>query len=141
MTTGIPIQKARELHAAYWERNWSVKAVAKDQKWKIVRDQMWLFNPISKLWYSLRYEKDIFSTLVQGSAAYCFDMWLGFVLSKRSQLTAQFHDEFILEIKKGNQKKCRELLTWAIDKTNEILNLNRRLDIDIKFGERYSEIH
>lgn len=102
---------------------------------------MWLLNPINGFWYSLRYEKDVFSTLVQGSASYVFDLWLRYIRSKRPQLTGQFHDEIVLEIKKGSNEKAYSLLRWAIDKTNEKLRLNRELDIDIQFGSRYSEIH
>lgn len=141
LTTGITLAKATTLHEAYWKRNWAVKAVAKEQVVKTVQKQKWLWNPISKLWYSLRYEKDRFSTLVQGSAAYCFDLWLGLVLKERPQLTGQFHDEFILCIKEGAEDKCRELLNKAIKKTNDILQLDRELGIDIQFGKRYSEIH
>ena len=50
-------------------------------KTKSVNGSLWLFNPVSKLWYSLRAEKDIFSTLNQGTGTFCFDMWLGFILS------------------------------------------------------------
>ena len=141
LTTGITLAKATTLHEAYWKRNWAVKAVAKEQIVKTVQKQKWLWNPISKLWYSLRYEKDRFSTLVQGSASYCFDLWLGLVLKERPQLTGQFHDEFILCIKEGAEDKCRELLNKAIKKTNDILQLDRELGIDIQFGKRYSEIH
>ena len=141
LTTGITIAKAKTLHEAYWKRNWAVKAVAKDQIVKTVQGQKWLWNPISKIWYSLRYEKDRFSTLVQGSASYCFDLWLGLVLKERPQLTGQFHDEFILCIKEGAEDKCRDLLNKAIKKTNDILQLDRELGIDIQFGRRYSEIH
>tara|TARA_Y100000780_G_C13682823_1_gene416629 strand:- start:588 stop:1133 length:546 start_codon:yes stop_codon:yes gene_type:complete len=141
LTSGITLSKAKTLHEAYWSRNWAVKAVAKDQIVKTVQGQKWLWNPISKIWYSLRYEKDRFSTLVQGSASYCFDLWLGLVLKERPQLTGQFHDEFILCIKEGAEDKCRELLNRAIEKTNNILKLDRELGIDIQFGYRYSEIH
>ena len=51
------------------------------------------------MWYSLRFDKDRFSTLNQGTGAYCFDTWVKYILSKRPQLTGQFHDEVILEIK------------------------------------------
>ena len=30
---------------------------------------------------------------------------------------------------------------WAIDKANEELNLNRKLDCSIDFGDSYAEIH
>ena len=132
---------AEKLLNAYWKRNWSVKEVASEQIIKTINGQMWLLNPVSQLWYSLRYEKDIFSTLNQGTGVYCFDTWVKFVRKKRPQLTAQFHDEIVLEIKKGSREKCEKLLRWAVDKLNEKVNLNRRLDIDVEFGNNYAEVH
>lgn len=55
-------------------------------------ESMWLLNPINKLWYSLRFPKDIVSTLIQGSGTYAFDTWVKNTLKNRRQLTGQFHD-------------------------------------------------
>lgn len=139
--TGLPIREAQELIDIYWQRNWAVLEVVKNTKTKTLNGEMWLFNPVSELWYSLRNEKDIFSTLNQGTGVYCFDTWLGFILEKRPQLTGQFHDEIILTIKEGARDKCKSLLKEAIKKTNDKLKLNIQLDVDIQFGKRYSEIH
>jgi len=141
LTANIRLEKAKQVHEAYWKKNWAIKEVAAQQKTKTVAGQMWLLNPVSGLWYSLRYEKDIFSTLVQGTASYVFDKWVGKFRSKRSQMTAQFHDEVVLEIRLGNRKKAERLLRNAIKELNEELNLNRELGIDVQFGNRYSEIH
>lgn len=129
------------LHDAYWKRNWAVKAIPKTIKTKVEFGSMWLLNPVSNFWYSLRAEKDIFSTLNQGTGVYCFDTWVAFVRSKRPQLTAQFHDEIVLTIKKGSRDSCTGLLKWAIDQTNKKLKLNRNLDVDTQYGDSYSEIH
>lgn len=141
MTGGIDVKEARELHNVYWERNWSIKEVAKQQLVKVVEDTMWLFNPVSRFWYYLKFDKDRFSTLVQGTASYCFDTWIKYILQEREQLTATFHDEGVWTIKKGHRKEASELMFEAIKKTNEELKLNRILDIDVKYGDRYSEIH
>lgn len=141
ITCGIDYAEAKKVHETYWKRNWAIKAVADEQTIKYVRDEMWLYNPISKFWYSLRQKKDIFSTLVQGSGVYCFDTWVMIVLSDRPQLTGQFHDEVILTVKKGYRDHIKEWLKQTIKTTNEYLNLNRELDIGIEFGERYSDIH
>jgi DNA polymerase I-like protein with 3'-5' exonuclease and polymerase domains len=100
-----------------------------------------MYNPVSRLWYSLREEKDIFSTLNQGTGVWAFDTWIKHVRSRRPQLTGQFHDEIILQVRKGNREKCEELLRWAIDETNKELSLHRELDIDIQFGDNYAAIH
>jgi hypothetical protein len=147
ITCGISLQDAKDLHKAYWKRNWAIRAVADEQTIKTLKsfdgdgEQMWLYNPVSTFWYSLRTEKDIFSTLVQGTASYCFDTWVIHVLSERPQLTAQFHDEIVLDVLKGHQEEIREFLQETIEETNEYLRLNRRLDIGVQFGDRYSEIH
>lgn len=141
LTGGISFEEARELHRIYWERNWAIKEVAKDCIVKTVNGLMWLYNPVSGFWYYLKYDKDRFSTLVQGTASYCFDVWVGFILEKRKQLTATFHDEGVWTVKKGYQEQCNELMHEAIDKTNELLKLNRQLGIDVKYGDRYSQIH
>src|SRR5690606_26844478 len=141
LTANISEKEAKKIHTAYWKKNWAIKRVAEDQKVINVDGQMWLLNPINGFYYSLRYEKDVFSTLVQGTASYVFDLWVGYIRSERPQLTAQFHDEVVLEIKKGYREKCSSLIQWAIKQVNSQLKLNRRLDVDIQFSSNYSEIH
>jgi hypothetical protein len=141
LTANISIKKAEQVWKTYWEKNWAIKKVAEEQLVKTISGQMWLFNPISKMWYSLRYEKDRFSTLIQGTASYVFDKWVEKFRSKRPQLTAQFHDEVVLHIKKGFRVQCEKLLRDAIEELNNCLKLNRELGIDVQFGDRYSSIH
>lgn len=139
--TGLTKAQAQALIEAYWKRNWSVQQLSKDTLVKRIDKEMWLYNPVSKFWYSLRNEKDIFSTLNQSTGVFCFDSWVKEFRRKRPQLTGQFHDEVILELKKGNRDKCTNLLKEAISKVNETLKLNITLDVDIQFGKTYAEIH
>ncbi len=141
ITCNISLDQARKLHKAYWDLNWAITAVADELIVKQIHGQMWLFNPVSRLWYSLRTPKDKFSTLVQGTASYVFDKWVEKILNVRPQLTAQFHDEIVLEIKQGSQEKCKQLLNNCLEELNTELNLNRKLGIDVQFGHRYSDIH
>src|SRR5690606_24282557 len=101
LTADISLEKAKQVWEIYWQKNWAIKEVAKQQTIKTIKGQMWLLNPISSFWYSLRFEKDIFSTLIQGSASYVFDRWVDIFRQKRKQITAQFHDEVVLQIKQG----------------------------------------
>lgn len=140
-STGMKVDEAGNLIEAYWQRNWAVKAFAEDQEVRTIQGQMWILNPVNGFWYSLRYDKDRFSTLNQGTGAYCFDTWLAFCMAKGVVPCGQFHDEFITPIKKGTRQWCEEVLQFAIKKTNEKLKLNVDLGIDIQFGSRYSEIH
>lgn len=141
IAAGTTEREGNALHSAYWAKNWAIKVVAAEQEVKKVKGNMWLKNPINGFWYSLRYEKDIFSTLVQGSASYVFDLWVMEFRKKRSQLTAQFHDEVVLRTKQGVREKAKALLQSAIQRANEQLNLNRELAIDIQFGFNYAQIH
>jgi DNA polymerase I-like protein with 3'-5' exonuclease and polymerase domains len=54
---------------------------------------------------------------------------------------AQFHDEGVWVLQEGAEDRTRDKLRNAIDKTNEELQLNVTLDIDIQFGMYYSDIH
>jgi hypothetical protein len=137
----VPQYEAKVLLDTYWQRNWSIRKLAEDQVVKKIQGQMWLLNPVSGFWYSLRYDKDRFSTLNQGTGVFVFDTWLRYVRSKRKQMTAQFHDEGVWEIKKGFRDKGESLLRWAMKKTNEELNLNVTIDIDVQFGDSYGQIH
>jgi hypothetical protein len=142
MTTGgIDRSSAQRLHESYWSLNWSVKQVAEDQTVKTVNDQMWLYNPVSRFWYTLRYDKDRFSTLVQGTAAYVFDLWIKYILEQREQLSMTFHDEGVWHIRQGHRGKFTTMINKAIDKVNDEVKLNRKLEVDIQYGSRYSEIH
>jgi len=135
------VAKAKELLEGYWKRNWAVRKIADDCVTKTVSGQKWLYNPVSKFWYSLRYDKDKFSTLNQGTGVYCFDTWVREVRKQRSQLTAQFHDEVVLEVRKGNREKATSLLKTAIQTVNNKLKLNVQLGVDVQFGRAYSDVH
>ena len=137
-SAGISIYEAINLVDTYWKRNWAIEEVAKEQITKKFKGKTWLFNPVSRFWYSLRAEKDRFSTLVQGTGVYCFDMWLKNV---DKTLTAQFHDEGVWCIPKTRKDDMTNCIRGAIDKTNDTLKLNRELDVDIQFGNNYAEIH
>lgn len=140
-TTGMTQAEAGVLLEAYWERNWAVKKFASEQKIKPVAGQMWVRNPVNGFWYSLRYEKDAFSTLNQSTGAYCFDQWVAHYLTQRPNIIGQFHDESINRIPVGEEQEHESVLRWAIEKVNEKLKLNIKLDIDVQFGVRYSDIH
>jgi hypothetical protein len=106
---------------------------------KEVNQQKWVLNPLSNMWYSLKAEKDIFSTVNQGAGAYCFDMWLRF--AGLNSLVGQFHDELAKITKEGREQERISELKNAIKKVNKKLNMHRELDIDIKFGKTYAEVH
>lgn len=137
----VPVNEAKSLLEAYWKRNWSIRAIADSCRVKRLKGQDWLFNPVSQFWYPLRAEKDRFSTLNQGTGVFCFDTWLEEIRKVRPQLTAQFHDECVLEIKIGAEAKCEKLLRDAMKRVNDKLKLNVKLDCEVQFGHSYGDVH
>lgn len=140
-SSGMTLEMAKLLHTIYWKRNWSVKKVSNSCYTKTVNNQMWLYNPVSGMYYSLRYEKDKFSTLNQGTGVYCFDTWVKYAIKKGLRLCGQFHDELISVLKKSQKEEVELKLKEAIKETNEELKLNITLGISIDFGSNYAQIH
>ena len=140
---GFTIKKAQELLDGYWARNWALEVIAEECEILYVGRDMWLLNPVSGFYYSLRHMKDRFSTLNQGTGVYCFDMWIMKWRSVDPGLTGQMHDEIIKQIPdtKKARKKIEKLLKWAIGEVNKDLKLNVPLDVDIQFGGSYADIH
>lgn len=142
-STGMPIKQCDVLLKAYWLKNWSVKEIAKSCKTKTIGGQMWLFNPVSRFWYSLRALKDRFSTLNQGTGVFCFDSWVRNCREAGVKMCGQFHDEIVAPIVDTEEDKdtAKVILKESVQKVNETLQLNRDLDIDVQFGDSYAEIH
>lgn len=151
-TLGCTLEFAKVLHTAYWGRNKAVKQVANAVTTKVVevpdyeilkvpQYQMWLLNPVSNFYYTLRNQKDIFSTLNQGTGVYCFDTWLSKVRRKGIKIMLQYHDEIGFPLLKEDEEKVKQALLDAIEETNKQIVLNVPLGISIDFGINYSEIH
>ena len=138
---GVLPEVGEQLFEAYWKRNWSLTAIADECIVKNSRGMKWLWNPVAKMWFWLKAEKDRFSTLNQGTGTYAFDRWIYHVIEQRPQLTAQFHDEGVWEIAKGNREAMSKILRTAMQRTNDELKLNRELDCEIDFGDSYADIH
>lgn len=141
LTCGISTYEGNKLVEIYWKRNWAIRKAADDLTVRVFNGSKWLYNPVSKFWYSLRNDKDKFSTLVQGTGVYAFDVWLSYVRKNGPPIIGQFHDEWVALINKGKREKCTEHVREAMRKTNEELKLNRELDCDIQYGDNYSDIH
>jgi hypothetical protein len=140
-TAGITVKKATELLDAFWKRNWAVEKVASDCKVRNLDGQMWLKNPVSGFYHSLRYDKDRFSTLNQSTGTYCFDTWLYYCRKAGVEVVFQSHDEMGSYCKIGNEEALEGVLRIAMDKLNDKLNLNVKLGIDVQFGNNYAETH
>jgi len=102
---------------------------------------MWLQNPVSNFWYSLRSEKDRFSTLNQGTGVYCFDNWVKFCRQQGLETVGQFHDEVIALVKRGKEDEVVSIMHNSIRDLNQLLKLNVDLGMEAQFGNNYAEIH
>ena len=147
---GIDISLAKQLHEGYWKLNWSVKAIGEEQcVFEDSRKQKWLINPINGFCYSLRTEKDRFSTLAQGTGSFFFDIWVDNILTemervfKVKKLTGCFHDEYIVAFKDSPKARAmmEKITLDAIEKVNTTFLLRRNLGCDVQFGQKYSGIH
>lgn len=143
VTVDCTVAKAKAVLEAYWQRNWSVKQLAKDQFVKTVQGQMWQRNPMNGFYYSLRYDKDRFSTLNQGGATFIFDVWV-YNMRKRGIIPImQYHDEMLALVKKqdGERERVKNILKESVQLVNKQLSLLREMDVDVKFGANYADVH
>jgi len=138
---GVTLKVSSALLKAYWDKNWAIKKVAESQEVKSTGKTMWLKNPVSGFWYQLRSERDIWSTLNQGSGTYCFDTWVYFVRKLGVVVVSQFHDEILIEVDIGKEEETEALLKEAMVMTNDKLKLNVPLGIDVQFGKNYGQVH
>lgn len=152
-TLKCELQFAKDLHSAYWLRNKAVKQVAATVTTKTIKvpnykelnlvgeEQMWLFNPVSKFWYSLRAEKDIFSTLNQGTGVFCFDCWVREMRKQNIKIFLQYHDEIGFALLKEDIDKVVNIKNTAISNVNKLLKLNVPLNASTDFGDNYADVH
>jgi len=140
-STGMSETDAAQLLEGFWKMNWSIKAVADQVQVRRIGGKMWLFNPVSRFWISLRNDRDVFSSLNQSTGVFCFDSWLAHCWAKGIHGVAQFHDETVIQIPLGLEQETQKKMKTAIIEVNNKLNLNVPLDVDPQFGSRYSEIH
>ena len=139
---GISLKEAKKLKDDYWERNWSIKELSEQQIVKTLKNgEMWLYNPVSGFWISLRFERDTFSSLNQSTGVFVFDTWFAYMKSKGLQVCMSYHDEVLVRIKEGAEKDTEDVIQWAIKKTNEKIKLNVTIGCESKYGSDYASVH
>ena len=139
--TGMSKGEAKTLLDAFWSRNWAIEKVASTVRVREVMDGMWLLNPVSGFWHSLRSDKDRFSTLNQSTGVFCFDTWVAICRKNGIKAVGQFHDEIIALVKKGDEGKVEDLMHEAAIMLNDKVKLNVPLGTDVQFGNTYADIH
>lgn len=135
--------EAKDLIDAYWEVHWAVKEITKTFKTRVINGETWIFNPVSKIWYFLRNEKDKFSVINQSTAVYCFNKWVYYVSKRVGFPIIQTHDDLML--RKVDDKKVIEetmiQIKEAMKDVNEDLKLNVKLDCEVQYGHTFAETH
>lgn len=148
-SSGISLAVAKTVVNAYRSKNWSINAIAESQTLVKRNTGTWLKNPLNGMYYYIKAEKDIFSTLVQGSGSFILDLWISFCNKLRVErkidfkLLATFHDEKIFEIDDTENMKAsiKKLSEDALEMVNKLLNLDIPIKFSYDFGYRYSDIH
>lgn len=148
-SASISLETATKVVTAYREKNWSINAIADDQHVVKHSTGKWLLNPINGMYYFIKKDKDIFSTLVQGSGSFILDLWLSFCFKLRKErgidfdLLATFHDEKIFELDDNEETKeaVKKLSDDALIMVNNLLKLEIPIKSSYDFGYRYSDIH
>lgn len=144
-SAGIKLKEAKKVKDAYWALNHSIVKCADNLDVIIVKEskEMWVKNLINGYYYSLRTEKDKFSTLCQGSASYILDMFI-FLMRKRGwKINHQYHDEILFNIvdTPENRKKVDDDIQYCM----KVINTNYNFEIDQsaapEFGESYASVH
>lgn len=144
-TAKISLEEGYEFHKIYWKRNKAVKEVAAACTVKTVRNQTWLYNPVSRFWMFLKEDKDRFSTLNQSTGAFVFDCWLREV--RRALKTVnifvclQYHDELLISCPKSFRRTVINVLQDSMEKVNDMLRLNVPISISVDVGNNYAECH
>lgn len=134
-------KEAKGLIDAYWKRNWSVKKFASMCKVVTIDKQMWVQNPLNGYYYSLRSEKDIFSTVNQSAGDYIFTLWVYFLMKQGVKVQAGFHDELVVSTLRSNRDEIIQKLQQSIQKVNDYLGLQIPVGIDYKIGDSYADVH
>ena len=80
----------------------------------------WLYNPVSEFWYSLRSDKDRFSTLNQGTGVFCFDSWVS-LCRRYEELKPSVNSTTKLShsYQEGEEEQTKVTMEKAIENLNE----------------------
>lgn len=140
-TLEIKEKEAQKLIDSYWEIHFAVKEATKGFVTKMVGDETWVFNPISKFYYYVRNSKDIFSIVNQSSAVYCFNMWVWNCTQMGIFPVTQSHDDSAYVVDEEQVEKTQGIIEEAMRRVNRQLNLKVELACDTQVGNNIAETH
>lgn len=141
----ISLEQAELLWETYWKRNWAIKKVAESCNVKYVEGRTWIQSPLSSFWLLLTSDKDRFSAINQNAGVYVFDLWVRNIRREINklgiELCLQYHDEVLLYFKKEYLEEVEKILHESMDKVNQFLKLNVKINISVDIGNNYAECH
>lgn len=137
----ISEKEAQQLLDGYWLLNEPVKVFTEMCVTKEVRKQLWVQNPLNNFWYTLRSSHTVFSVVNQSAGDYCFTLYLWNAKKLGLPVIANFHDEFLGRVKKGEEDLYIERIKKAITMTNKQVKMNVTLGMDYALGKNYAEVH
>jgi DNA polymerase I-like protein with 3'-5' exonuclease and polymerase domains len=140
-SSSLPQKDAKKLHAGYWDRNWSVKKYAEDQKVKNVEGKSWIWNPITNFYYFLASEKDRFSACNQSAGVRVFDGYVYEMIKRGVRPIFQAHDEVLLRVKEEDVESTTKALRESIKKVNAQYKFPVEIEVDIQTGKTYADVH
>jgi len=138
---GITTKEAGKLIDAYWIKNKCVRTFSESCETKTVNGQLWVKNPLNNYYYSLRSNKDIFSTVNQGTGDYIFTLWQHNLMNMGVKLYGGWHDEIVTCCKPEDCNTVIEKLKKSMELVNKQIGLKVPIGIDYKIGKSYSEVH
>ena len=144
---GISLKEAKKVKDAYWEMNHSITKAADSLEVKITKvgndKEMWVRNSLNGYFYSLRTEKDKFSTLCQGSASYILDLFIMLMRKKGWKISLQYHDEILFNIVDSSEtrKKVADDIDSCINTINNKLGFDIKMGAAPEFGDSYAAVH
>ena len=137
----IPLKQAEDIHKAYWEMNWAVKADTDCLVTKEVEGETWIYNPASNLWLYLASDHIKFSACNQNSGVKIFDLWVYFMMQEGVTPSFQAHDEVLFKVKVEDKEDIERKLKYAMEQVNKVLQLPIPIEIDVQFGRTYADVH
>ena len=138
---GITVKEGGQLIDAYWIKNKCVRTFSESCETKTVNGQLWVKNPLNNYYYSLRSNKDIFSTINQGTGDYIFTLWQHNLMNLGVKLYGGWHDEIVTCCKREDCDEVIKKLKYGMELVNKQLNLKVPIGVDYKIGLSYSEVH
>lgn len=151
-SAGISVKLARKLVKAFRKINWAIDAIAASHEIKRTSFGVFQKNKFNGFWYHLKYDKDKFSTGVQGTGSYILDIWMFclFIIRDKIEeetgkvlfrLIGDWHDECLLELNSGDEDAVKKALLDALDMVNKKLAVEIPFKCSMDFGINYAEVH